>query len=302
MAIPLFTIVACATAAVGEGTPMPRSQAPAGFWDHWGDGRAEIDAYTLTQPRYGELRHGTAVLVYVTETFTQGQRVKSDGGHSDEMPVLKLNEVRDFQTGIYDYNVMTSTFVVLDGSLPLGIPTKVSMGAQEWCGNVYEQLLFWPDRLERTLHSYFDGEGDREETMQIPAGAVDADALPIFVRGLAGDLVPPGGAKTVPVLDRVLDSRFQHEPPRFRTTTITRSAGTETVEAPLGRFQVQRYEVSAEETMRFYVEVAPPHRLIGWTRSDGEAAWIRGSARTSYWKENQEGDEAMLLDLGLSVP
>ena len=304
MAIPLFTIVACATAAVGEETPLPPSQAPAGFWDHWGDGRAEIDAYTLTQPRYGELRHGTAVLVYVTETFTQGQRVKSDGGHSDEMPVLKLNEVRDFQTGIYDYNVLTSTFVVLDGSLALGVPTKVSMGSQEWCGNVYEQLLFWPDRLERTLHSYFDGEGDRRETMPIPARGIDGDALPIVVRGLAGDLVPPGGERTVPVLDRVLDSRFQHEPPRFRTTTITRAADTETVEAPLGRFEVQRFEASTEggQTMRFYVEVAPPQRLIGWTRSDGEEAWIRGSVRTSYWQENHEGDEAMLKDLGLSVP
>ena len=302
MAIPFFTLVACATAAVGEGTP--RSQAPPGFWDHWGDGRAEIDAYTLTQPRYGELRHGTAVLVYVTETFTQGQRVKSDGGHDDEMPVLKLNEVRDFQTGIYDYNVLTSTFVVLDGSLPLGIPTKVSFGAQEWCGNVYEQLLFSADQLERTLHSYFDGEGDRQEAVPIPARGIDADALPILVRGLTGDLVPPGGERTVPVLDRVLDSRFQHEPPRFRTTTIRRAPGTESVEAPLGRFEVQRFEASTEggPTMRFYVEVAPPNRLVGWTRTDGEAAWIRGSVRTSYWKENHEGDEAMLKDLGLAVP
>ena len=120
-----------------------------------------------------------------------------------------------------------TTFVVLDGSLPLGIPTKVSMGAQEWCGNVYEQLLFSADRLERTLHSYFDGEGDRQETMPIPVPGVDGDALPIVVRGLTGELVPPGGERTVSVLDRVLDSRFQHEPPRFRATTIRRAAASE---------------------------------------------------------------------------
>jgi hypothetical protein len=304
MAFPLLTLVACASAAIGEERMVPRSQAPAGFWDHWGDGKAEIDAYTLAQPRYGELRRGTAVLVYVTETFTQKQRVKSDGGHPDEMPVLKLHEVREFQTGIYDYDVTTSTFVVLDGSLPLGIPTKVSMGAQEWCGNVYEQLLFWPDRLERTLHSYFDGEGDRQESMAVPARAVHADALPILVRGLTGELVSPGGERTVPVLDRILDSRFQHEPPRFRPTTIRRAAEPESVEAPLGRFEVSRFDVETEggPTMRFYVEVAAPHRLIGWARSDGEAGWIRGSVRTPYWQENHEGDEAMLKDLGLAVP
>ena len=79
------------------------------------------------QPRYGELRHGTAVLVYVTETFTQAQRVKSDGKHTDEMPVLKLNEVRDFQTGIYDYNTMLSVFV-RSGTLA---PVKISFASSE---------------------------------------------------------------------------------------------------------------------------------------------------------------------------
>jgi hypothetical protein len=301
MPVFLLTLIACATAATGDEPPVPRSSAPAGFWDHWGDGKAEIGAYSLTQPRYGELRHGTAVLIYVTETFTQAQRLKSDGGHPDEFPVLKLNEVRDFQTGIYDYNLLTSTFVALDGSLPLGVPTKVSMGAQEWCGNMYEQLLFWPDRLERTLHSYFDGEGDQQGAMAVPARAVDGDALPILVRGLAGELVPAGGERTVPVLDRILDSRFRHEPLQFRTTTIRRAAETEKVEAPLGVFDVVRFDAQTAggPTMSFYVEAAPPSRLIGWKRSDGEEGWIRGSIRTAYWTENHEGNEALLRQLGM---
>ena len=40
------------------------------FWKHWGDGKAELDRYALTQPRYGELRQGTAVLIFVTEDFS----------------------------------------------------------------------------------------------------------------------------------------------------------------------------------------------------------------------------------------
>src|SRR5258708_5205492 len=75
------------------------------FWAHWGDGKAELDGYALTQPRYGQKRAGTAVLIFVTEDFSDSLRVKADPGKhpaADVYPVLKLNFVRDFQTGIYD--------------------------------------------------------------------------------------------------------------------------------------------------------------------------------------------------------
>src|SRR5438105_143676 len=73
----------------------------------WSDGRAELDGYRLTQPRYGELRKGTAVLIFVKEDFSETARVKADPGRhppEDVFPVLKLNFVKDFQTGVYDYN------------------------------------------------------------------------------------------------------------------------------------------------------------------------------------------------------
>src|SRR4029078_6957455 len=97
-------------------------------------------SYCLVTLLCGQLRHGRTVLVFVTEDFTDAQRVKSDGGHEDEYPVLKVNEARDFQTGVYDYNVMTSAFVRIDGKGAFGMPVKVSTSIQEWCGHVYEQL------------------------------------------------------------------------------------------------------------------------------------------------------------------
>jgi len=130
----------------------------SGFWDHWGDGRAEVSAYRLATPRYGQSREGRVTLVFVTETFDDVQRVKSDDGRGDTFPVLKVNEIRDFQTGIYDYNVMTSTFLRLDGEAAWGEPVKVSMTMQEWCGHVYEHVVPRGDTLGWTQHSYFDGE------------------------------------------------------------------------------------------------------------------------------------------------
>src|SRR5215472_14166548 len=117
------------------------------FWKRWGDGKGELSSYYLTFPRYGELRKGLAITVFVTETFSNSLRVKSDPGKhpkSDEFPVIKLNLVEDFSTGIYDYNLLTSAFVALApiNGRPAGAATKVSFTSQEWCGNVYGQALF----------------------------------------------------------------------------------------------------------------------------------------------------------------
>jgi len=94
----------------------PAPAFDAAFWKQWGDGQAELSGYDLTFPRYGQLRRGVAVTIFVTETFSNTLRVKADPGKhppSDEFPVMKLNLIEDYQTGVYDYNDMTSSFVAL---------------------------------------------------------------------------------------------------------------------------------------------------------------------------------------------
>jgi Holliday junction DNA helicase RuvB len=60
--------------------------APAqDFWAHWGDGKAELGGYSLKQPRYGTLRSGTAVLVFVTEDFLETLRVKVEPAAAGEI-------------------------------------------------------------------------------------------------------------------------------------------------------------------------------------------------------------------------
>jgi hypothetical protein len=233
------------------------------------------------QPRYGHLYKGTVVLVFVTETFTAAQRVKSDGGHDDEFPVLKLNEVRDFQTGIYDYNVLTSTFVPLDGRLTLGLPTKETFASQEWCGNVFDEVIVDPGHMRRTWHSYFDGEGDGAASDAVPAGGVFADAMPVLVRDLAGPLLQPGEHRTVPWYPRLVDARFAHRTPAWTTAALSRSAGTAPVSTPGG--PVDAWTITAEVagglTFHWQVEAAAPHRLLGWDVSTGESGTLRGGDR-----------------------
>lgn len=288
-------------------TGADRSQAPEGFWEHWGDGAAEVAGYQLTQPRYGEARSGSVVMVFVTETLTHTQRVKSDGGHRDEYPVLKLNEIRDFQTGIYDYNTMTSVFVPLSGILPRGLVSRLSFSMQEWCGHMYADLVAEhdlgsdPDTLRLTGRGYFDGESSEDRALDAPDGGVIAEALPVLVRGLVGELLPPGGSRAVPYLPRLLDSRLLHDRLDWTTATLTRSAQPAPLTVPAGDFTAWRITVSPARgaATTWHVEQAPPHRLLGWQSETGEAAWMTGSMRTRYWQHSREGDESLRGALGL---
>ncbi len=287
--------------AVAGPRGQARSEAPEGFWDHWGDGQAELAGYRLSQRRYGELREGEAVLVVVTEDFTAGQRVKSDGGHDDEYPVLKLNEMRDFQTGIYDYNLMTSTFLPLDGRTARGVPTKLSFSMQEWCGTTFDQLVVDGDSLRRTGHSYFDGEADRDEVQELAADAVFADALPLLVRGLAGELVSAGESRTVTILPRLSEVRMAHIALEERSATLSRGGETRVVESVLGAVEAEDVVVRERGglTTTYTVESASPHRLLGWEASDGERGVLTGLIRAPYWQLARNGLESRRADLGL---
>ncbi len=95
----LASVVGCVVATPGTNAadPAGASIAPAGFWDHWGDGRGEVARYQLSQPRYGALRAGEAVLITVTEDFQPGALVKAERGQADAFPVVKLNGWRSFE-------------------------------------------------------------------------------------------------------------------------------------------------------------------------------------------------------------
>jgi hypothetical protein len=274
------------------------------FWKHWGDGRAELNGYRLSQPRYGAVRRGTAVLVYVTENFSDTLRVKADPGKhpaSDVYPVLKLNAVRDFATGIYDYNVMTSTFLRVAPDWPLA---KVSFSSQEWCGHVWHQLLPRAGRLTGVFHSYFDGEADGTHDLELPKDGVFEDALPVVLRGWNGVFLERGRSRTVPFLPSLLWARLRHRPLAWTKAVITRAAGTSPTTVPAGRFQVDVYSVEVEggRVLRFEIEAAPPFRLVRQTGPDGEELALRGSKRLAYWKLNAPGGERHLREIGVGRP
>jgi hypothetical protein len=81
--------------------------------DFWFNG-AEISSFTLSQSRYGKNHPGHAELIFVTEPFLTARQVKDESGKGDSTGVLKLNAHTSFNTGIYSYHTMTSTFRPID--------------------------------------------------------------------------------------------------------------------------------------------------------------------------------------------
>lgn len=277
------------------------------FWSVWHDGRAEIATYDLVTPRYGELRHGVAVAVFVTEDFADGPRVKADPGNhpaNQVFPVLKLNLMKDFPTGIYDYNTMTSAFVALAPvhERPAGFATKVAFSAQEWCGMAYSQVAFDRNIVRSSSHSYFDGEADRNDTLAYPDNGMASEALYAWARGLAAPVVQPGESRQVRLLRGLETVRLRHQPLVWESATLSHMPDTTHIEVRGVGYDVDvmSAEIDGGDRTTFYVENAAPYRIVKWTRSDGEVAELVKSDRLAYWQLNHAGDERFLENLGLA--
>jgi hypothetical protein len=278
------------------------------FWRFWGDGRAELASYDLTYPRYGELHEGTAVTIFVTETFSDEARVKADPGvhaKSDEFPVMKLNLVQDFATGIYDYNLMTSSFVALEPrhGRAAGAPSKVSFTSQDWCGHVFHQLLPGEKSIRHEMRSYFDGEADRNETLVYPPDGLLEDALFHWARGFAGPFLAPGEEAEAKVLRSVENARMGHVALVWQPARLSRSEGTRPVTVPAGTFQAETLHVDidgGDRTWTFLVESAEPRRILRWEASDGRHAELIASTRTKYWEMHDAQHADALRELGLT--
>ncbi|WP_221435394.1 hypothetical protein [Algisphaera agarilytica] len=297
------------SAAAGDGPWTPQTYG-SDFSQTWHDGNAEMATYNLTYPRYGELRTGTAVAITVTEPFNPDKRVKSDTGGEGTHNVIKLNLVEDFQTGLYDYNLMTSVFVATStvNGLPAGSPTKVSFSSQEWCGHVYQQALFSQHKtrspgVRQSVHSYFETEADQQITMSYPVGGIAEDALIMWARGLAGPSIGPGESIDAPVYRSMALQRLLHVPGKWEDATLSRQSEPETVSTPAGNFECEVFtaEVAGVRTYTFYIDRAEDgdRRLVKLARSDGYAMELTAVERMPYWQLNRNADEKKLKEIGL---
>lgn len=275
----------------------PRATAGSAFWDHWGDGRAELDSYRITTSRYGEAREGELVLIYVTEPHDRRSWIKDDDAEPPErVEVLKMNANLEFLTGIYPYSVMTSVFSPVDdwGGERFR-PVKIATSVQEWCGMYHHQV--WPGRgaLRSVLLSYFASDGEHRREEDVPPETLYEDALLIQLRELDGAFADGGDWEgwIVPSLWNVRRGVASASPVRGE---IRR---TEDVRDPEGR-PVTRFTLRYDDYERVYdVEAAAPRRVLGWRTSVGDTVRLAETRRLPYWRLNDPDGRSERARLGL---
>ena len=270
--------------------------ASSAFWTAWGDGKAELSGYAVTTSRYGVPREGRVVLIYVTEPMDRRVWIKDDAGDvppSERVNVLKLNNILEFQTGIYPYSVMTSVFAPVDaGTGERFSPVKIALSAQEWCGHVYHKVMPKADGFASESRSYFHAEGESSKSVRVPQGTIYEDALLIQLRELDGPFAQ-GRNWSGSIVPSLWSARKRHVPLEPVVATIKRENATRDG-APVTRFTVTYGSV----VTTYDVEKKMPRRVLGWKSSDGELGRILKTNRLSYWKLNHPGDEKYLKDLG----
>lgn len=194
-----FTIILCFLSLqscekdISDKKLLPERSLSKDFKSYWFDGTAEITSYKLEQSRYGETREGTAVLIFVTEDFLPEEQVKANTKSDKTMPVLKLNATKKFNTGIYPYSIMQSTFYPLEGNSQA---LKVSASIQEWCGQVFIQLN---NRANFNIESYSYFEGEAYEQLEISKTYLENEVWTQL--RIDPNLLPTGEINMVPSLE-----------------------------------------------------------------------------------------------------
>lgn len=286
----LSVLTACSSQSADSLLPeQPDANAFGGYWHQ---GKAEITRFALEQARYGEVHQGDAVLIYVTEPFLKAEQVKRDFGDGDANDVLKLNATRKFNTGIYPYSLMTSTFTVVNHDKPT--TPKISFSGQEWCGHVFMQLNQTKKGYRGQLNSYFQQEGDKE--LKLPDAPTE-DGLWTQLR-MAPRSLPVGKIKMIPALHFL---RLAHvEAKAYKAKATLEPDEDNTFGENLLRYTLTYTDL--DRSLDIYFETQEPHRIMGWQERDKTLvtkATRTHEMMTDYWSKNGLEHAPLRQQLGL---
>ncbi len=266
------------------------------FNDYWYQGQAEISSYQLEQARYGEMRSGHAVLVFVTEDFSAHKQVKLDRPQespADVVKIMKLNLTKKFNTGIYPYSMMQSVFTPVDlAQSPHSL--KVTTSSQEWCGHTFTQLNLNSSNFQLQGYSYFESEGDQDKKLD---KVLLEDELWNLIR------IDPGQLPTGKI--RIIPATMTH---RLRHTILQ----AEDAQASLtSEGSVQSYQlVYKDRQLKINFDQIFPYKILGWeeTYKDGwgqnaqmltTKATLDKTIKSAYWQKNSNADEYLRQELNL---
>ena len=269
--------------------------------DYWYQGKAEITSYSLLQNRYKDVHPGSAVLVFVTEDFLTDKQVKNDNyTNPNSIPILKMNRVEAFPTGLYDYHIMTSTFTPAEPAVNPNT-LKVTNSTTEWCGQVFTQLNYNKGYYKSQSFSYFENEGDQSTKVK---AALLEDEILNRIR-INPQALPTGKVDMLPSTTYI---RLTHKPFEKVTATNTMAAyeGDEFEGEELMVYTIEY--PSFDRVLEIVFEREAPYEIAGWKdtypsmfdrQPRSSIAKRKKSLMNAYWSKNSLSDMALRAELGL---
>lgn len=255
------------------------------FKQYWYDGTAEVNVYELKQARYGEIHEGELELIFVTEDFSRKKLVKLDDPQSalDKVPMLKLNIIKKFTTGVYPYSMMSSVFSPIDGQPVL----KVTTSSQEWCGHTFMQFTKNRKGYDYELHSYFEIEGEESGKLE---QVILEDEIFNKIR-LNPFFLPVGELKMIP---SSMYLRLMHQPIEAYKVNAKREELGEKLHYTL-------YYPELKRNICFTIGKYFPYEVLSWkefytsgfgsnAQSLSTTAVRKNVERLDYWNKNNAAD------------
>lgn len=267
---------------------------------YWYQGEAEITRFELQQNRYRDVHPGEAVIIFVTEDFLTDKQVKNDHyQNSNSTNVLKMNMIRRFTTGLYDYSIMTSVFTPAN-TKDYPNTLKVTTSTQDWCGQTFMQLNYQENKYKTQIRSYFESESD--QNFDAPAAILE-DELYNLIR-INPDALPTGSLEILPSLTIARLRHKTFEPIKAKVSK-TDYQGDDFEGDGLKAYTV--VFAGENRTLEIVYESEAPYKIVGWTDSypgfDGKKrttiAKRSHTIMSPYWQKNALEDMAARKELGV---
>ena len=285
----LLLLVSCEDKNAQKKPQLSDSQE---FREYWYKGKAEISSYDLQQAQYGKLNKGEAVMIFVTEDFRLDKQVKLESDAKEQATtVLKLNFIKKFITGIYDYSLYTSVFTpVQTSSFPATL--KVTNTCQEWCGQSFLQINYRQNGYQVLGRSYFEEEVEDESHLD---NALLEDELWTKIRLLPIDQLPMGNLFVIPSMTslRLRHGKIQAEMAKI---SIEPYVGDSTFKGQnLINYKIDYPE--SKRNLRILFEREFPHQIVGWQETYESkkkvltsTAVLKATIQSPYWQKNAPMD------------
>lgn len=205
------------------------------------DGLAEVARYEFSTTHYGVPLKGLQTLVIVRENINKNNYVKTNK-HKDAIEAVKLMAISTLSSMNWDDRSHTAVF-----SNNLLRPLRMSMTAEEWCGNNYLEFTAHGEKVSLIGRPYTDELGHVTKETQITPDYYLYEQIPILVRAIAKH----ASSKTLRVMAQQTAYLLPHED--ILTLKFERIKEVQ-IRVPAGQYKTVLVEVSSTNQSKYFPE------------------------------------------------